>query len=128
MSKIIKYMSKISRNVIFSKSKNPTSKINQDLGGGYWGGIGVYMGGIGGGKFINQLLNGLLNGLFEKIWQGLCNSVSLQQFVPTHKHMRRWSSLPSGPFQSSSGGLSIFSLMQIFPSGRTSSQHLPYFN
>ena len=37
MSKIIKYMSNKSRNVIFSKSKNPTPKITQDLGGGDWG-------------------------------------------------------------------------------------------
>ena len=32
----------------FSKSKNPTSRITQDLGGGDWGigeGIGVYIGG-----------------------------------------------------------------------------------
>ena len=43
ITKTIKYMSIISRNVIFSKSKNPTSKINQ----GFvfcWGTLG-YMGG-----------------------------------------------------------------------------------
>ena len=49
MSKVIQYMSKNSRNAIFLKSKNPTSRITQDLGGGIGvlgeGGIGVYMGG-----------------------------------------------------------------------------------
>ena len=39
ITKTIKYMSIFSRNVIFSKSKNPTSKINQGfvfLLGGHW--------------------------------------------------------------------------------------------
>ena len=39
----IKYMSKKSRNVIFSKSKNPTPRITQDWGGVWWGGIGVLL-------------------------------------------------------------------------------------
>ena len=42
----------------FSQNKrNPTSKINQELGGGYWGiyggGLGYIWGGMGG---INQLI------------------------------------------------------------------------
>ena len=48
MSKIIQYMSANSRNVIFSKSKNPTSKITQNLGGV----IGCIW-----GELINELLN-----------------------------------------------------------------------
>ena len=41
MTKTTKYMSKTSRNVIFSKSKNPTPRITQDWGGG--GSIGVLL-------------------------------------------------------------------------------------
>ena len=42
MTKSTKYMSKISRNAIFSKSKNPTPRITQDWGG-VGGGIGVLL-------------------------------------------------------------------------------------
>ena len=61
-------MSNKFRNVIFSKSKNPTSRITQDLGGwigvlgegglGYiWG--GEYWGMGGGGKVAKTYLAGL---------------------------------------------------------------------
>ena len=62
MSKTIQYMSNRSRNVSFSKSKNPTPKIIQDLGVrggggggelGYWGGKGC--GGIGGDNIISLI-------------------------------------------------------------------------
>ena len=58
MSKITKYMSKISRDVIFSGKKKPCGNANTPHrgwgGGGYWG-IG---GGVWGGYWgKNQLIN-----------------------------------------------------------------------